>query len=118
VEKLPFNIPQIFNCKHESEFSSMALDVFRFQYEHNKTYRAYVDLLKVDVQSIDTVEKIPFLPISFFKTHEVKSFDSPSNLIFKSSGTSGMERSTHHILDPTIYQMSFIKGFEEVYGHV
>ena len=118
MEKLPFNIPQIFSSKNDAEFSAMALAIFRFQYENNTVYQSYVDLLKVDIQTIDSIEKIPFLPISFFKTHEVKSFESASNLIFKSSGTTGMDRSTHHIFDPTLYQMSFIKGFEEIYGHI
>jgi hypothetical protein len=37
-------------------------------------------------------------------------------LFFESSGTTGQINSRHYIVDPTIYEESFLKGFERVYG--
>lgn len=39
-----------------------------------------------------------------------------AKLVFKSSGTTGTETSRHLIKDPDIYQKSFLKGFERIFG--
>lgn len=118
VEKLPFNIHEIFNIESESTFLELARQTFEFQYEHNKVYRQYVDLINKKPKVVDQLEDIPFLPISFFKSHEVTCFKTEHPLIFESSGTTGQTRSKHIVLDPTIYQLSFIKGFEYFYGPI
>ena len=60
---------------------------------------------------------IPFLPISFFKSHEVKTGDFTPELIFRSSGTTGMQHSVHLIRDALLYQRSLIAGFRHFYGN-
>ena len=63
----------IFNIKTEQEFSNMALDIFKFQFENNKVYRSFCDLLYKHPSDIATISEIPFLPIHLFKTHKVLS---------------------------------------------
>ena len=111
-------ISSIFSIKSEADFKTVALQVFMYQYKHCKVYRQYCNLLKVDVSSIDTVEKIPFLPITFFKVKEVISGDKISEVIFESSGTTGTVKSKHHVADIDIYKKSFKKGFAHYYGNV
>lgn len=109
----PFSI---FHIRNEAEFEKSALCVFRFQFDHNPTYRSYCQLLNVKKEDIHHLEDIPFLPISFFKTHEVKTTPFTPALTFRSSGTTGMQQSKHLIKDAIIYQTSLTEGFRYFYG--
>lgn len=95
----------------------MALEIFLFQYRNNELYRAYVDAIKLDPQSVDSIEKIPFLPISFFKTHQVKTTDFTPQIIFESSGTTGVSTSRHLVKSAALYKSSFLKTFKLFYGN-
>lgn len=87
-----------------TDFESLALDVFHFQYEHVPTYRSYCDY---SARTRPTkLEEIPFLPIRFFKTHEIIAQGFQSKLQFKSSGTGG-DRSTHTIASTDLYEHTF-----------
>lgn len=106
-----------------SAFNLLALRVFRYQAYHNPLYKYYLSLLKVEPQMIDSIESIPFLPISFFKTHQVKSAmvdqDVTTNSItFSSSGTMGQTTSQHHVKDLRFYLRNTQRGFEYFYGKV
>ncbi|MEY4052306.1 MAG: hypothetical protein RIR64_1291, partial [Bacteroidota bacterium] len=58
---------------------------------------------------------IAFLPISFFKTQDVFIGEKPVNL-FESSGTTQDVKSKHWVQDLSLYEASFLKGFELFYG--
>lgn len=95
-------------------FEQTALEVFYYQYTNNTTYRKYCDLL--GRRKPQSIEEIPFLPIETFKTHKLICGESESQLLFKSSGTTGMTRSQHFIKEAVIYQESFLQGFRHFYG--
>lgn len=107
------NIESIFNIKNNIDFEKACIDVFNFQYNNNIVYKTYVDLININPKDVINVKNIPFLPISFFKSHKVTSFseDSSKMLLFKSSGTTGMKRSQHIVKEPEIYKKSFINCF-------
>jgi phenylacetate-coenzyme A ligase PaaK-like adenylate-forming protein len=115
---LPFDSDTIFNIQSEEEFNRVALEVFKFQYSSNTIYNAYCKQLNINIQTIQHYSQIPFLPISFFKTHEVKSGIFDTSITFKSSGTSGTTDSKHHLKDLIIYEQSFTKMFESYFGPV
>jgi hypothetical protein len=98
-------------------FTALALAVFQFQYENNEVYHKYCDILKITAGEVNTLQKIPFLPISFFKSHEVKTTDFEPAAIFESSGTTATLNSRHLIKDIQLYKKSFTNGFEKFYGH-
>lgn len=64
------------------------------------------------------MEQIPFLPIQFFKSHEVVSSKDPIQKTFTSSGTTGMITSKHLITDVTLYEQSYQNAFSEFYGNI
>jgi hypothetical protein len=97
-------------------FDDIALEIFKRQYQENNIYKAYVDALSIDVPVVDSILKIPFLPISFFKTHQVICGDTLSGLYFESSGTTSEVNSRHYIKDAAVYEQSLLKGFEQFYG--
>jgi phenylacetate-coenzyme A ligase PaaK-like adenylate-forming protein len=105
-----------FTISNQKEFEKTALKVFRFQYENNLVYREFCDLLKTDVQEVKSLEQIPFLPIQFFKTHNVVSNSDPIQETFTSSGTTGSTTSKHLVTDISLYETSYQNGFSQFYG--
>ncbi len=67
--------------------------------------------------SVDSIEKIPYLPISFFKTHKVTTTVFEPEIIFESSGTTGVNTSRHFVKSKELYQRSFLKAFHLFYGN-
>jgi len=106
----------IFNIKSPVEFNEIAVSLFRYQYRNNKIYNSFVDALGLNENRIYHPEQIPYLPVSFFKTHKIVTGDFAEELIFESSGTTGSETSKHYVADAGLYQQSFTKGLELEYG--
>lgn len=108
----------IFTISSQKQFEKIALKVFRFQYENNKVYREFCDFLNTDVQKVKSLQQIPFLPIQFFKSHDVLSNPDPIQETFTSSGTTGMITSKHLITDVSLYEQSYRLAFSEFYGNI
>jgi phenylacetate-coenzyme A ligase PaaK-like adenylate-forming protein len=106
----------LFSIKNEIDFEDKALDIFRHQALNCEVYNQYIGHLKVDPMAVSRIEDIPFLPISFFKTHEVLSEQKLPEVTFSSSGTTGMTTSRHLVTDVRIYEESFNIAFREAYG--
>jgi hypothetical protein len=100
------------------EFESIALEIFRFQYSKNPIYRDYVNALHINDARVSSITQIPFLPISFFKSHSIRTTSFDPEIVFESSGTTGSLNSRHLINDTELYRKSFITGFELAYGPV
>ncbi|MDO3626500.1 acyl transferase [Mucilaginibacter sp. BT774] len=109
---------QIFSISNEQQFAECALQVFRFQAQRCEVYREFITNLKVDIDSVDNIEKIPFLPISFFKSHGVVSSGDKVQVTFTSSGTTGMINSRHLVTDVSWYEESFRRAFDQFYGDI
>lgn len=107
----------IFNIKNDANFKDLALKVFKYQFENNKVYRSFCDLIYKHPSDVKHIEDIPFLPIQFFKTHRVLSSKNPIQTTFTSSGTTGNEASKHLVTDLTVYENSFTKAFQYFYGN-
>lgn len=111
-------IKDISQLKDQTSFESLALAVFQYQATNNPLYAQFLDLLKIDPKKIQQIEKIPFLPISLFKTHLIKTGQWPSEFIFSSSGTTGQITSQHHLRDQAWYREISLKAFEKFYGPI
>ena len=109
---------QIFNIKTETDFNTVALHVFKHQFNNCKVYRSYCDLLYKHPSEINHYTQIPFLPIQFFKNREVLSSKDEIQVTFTSSGTTGNVTSKHHITDLKLYQKSYLNGFKHFYGNI
>lgn len=108
-------ISQIFET-NEKKFEELAIDICKWQATENEIYKQYVDLLKINLEGINCLEKIPFLPIEFFKTNEIKTGKFTEEIIFKSSGTTGQMPSQHFVRDKNLYEKSFLQSFEMIFG--
>lgn len=103
----------IFNI---SAFEHNALEIFRLQSKDNPVYREFVDRLGIRRDNVRSLESIPFLPISFFKSHSVLTGNILPSTWFESSGTTGSVNSRHYVADMDLYRESFTRGFREFYG--
>jgi hypothetical protein len=100
-----------------SAAEEMIIDLFRYQYDQNLLYREFVDLLRVRPDAVRDTTQIPFLPIGFFKTHQVLSgAGTEHELLFESSRTTGDFPSRHFVRNAALYERSLIMGFEAEFG--
>ena len=99
-------------------FADKAIKVFRFQYQHNDVYKRFINSLNCNPSSINEIERIPFLPISFFKNHQIITTTFNPQVIFESSGTTGSINSKHFIKDTVVYETSFKLAFNQFYGNI
>lgn len=108
----------IFSISSAKQFEKMALKVFRFQYDNNAVYREFCDLVHQDKHSVKSLGQIPFLPIQFFKSHNVVSTIDEPQTIFTSSGTTGSITSRHLVTDVSLYEQSYRQAFSQFYGNI
>ena len=106
----------IFSINSEAEFKTKALEVFNYQAKENPIYNSFISHLKINIEEVDEIEKIPFLPIKFFKQFEIITGNQTPEKIFTSSGTTGMTTSKHMVTDLALYHYSLEKCFEQFYG--
>ena len=107
------------NIFSQSSFDgAFALRLFQQQYQHNQVYRAWCQCMHTNPDAVTNVANIPFLPISFFKTHEVQTDSFSPQKIFTSSGTTQTANSRHFVKDESLYKQSFITTFEAFYGKI
>jgi phenylacetate-coenzyme A ligase PaaK-like adenylate-forming protein len=110
------NLPDPFSITSIAERDAVALEVFRNQAKHCDIYHQYLQAIKVDALEIQNASDIPYLPISFFKTHRVITGDFVPEITFTSSGTSGTSTSRHRVRSLDTYLRAFQQGFELQYG--
>lgn len=103
---------------NNADFDDLAYRLFKYQYENNELYHAYVNELGISVAGVRETKDIPFLPIGFFKTHEVKTGHFAPELVFESSGTTQTVQSRHLVKEASLYERSFRKAFDLFYGDV
>jgi phenylacetate-coenzyme A ligase PaaK-like adenylate-forming protein len=106
----------IFSIKTVEEFDQIALTIFKHQAKNCLIYKSYIENLAVSPAEIDKLTNVPFLPISFFKSHKVISEFKEPEQVFSSSGTTGQKQSQHYVTDVKIYEQSFNAAFKEFYG--
>ncbi len=112
------NPQDLFTISSHKQFEKMALKVFRFQYENNLVYKEFCDFMNTDIQKVKSIQQIPFLPIQFFKSHNVVSTTDAIQETFTSSGTTGMITSKHLVTDISVYEQSYRNAFSKFYGNI
>ncbi len=106
----------IFAIRGNVDFERVALELFRRQAAECTPYRDYIALLGIRTEDIRTVEGIPFLPISMFKSHDIYCGTSAPEIVFTSSATTGMTPSRHAMQSLALYERAFTEAFREFYG--
>ena len=97
-------------------FNELAIALFKHQHQNNHIYHQFCNSISINADAIDSINKIPFLPISFFKTHAVITGEFETDIIFESSATTQATPSKHFVKDIDLYRKSFTTCFEKFYG--
>jgi phenylacetate-coenzyme A ligase PaaK-like adenylate-forming protein len=103
---------------NEQSFDNIALSLFRYQANNNPVYRDFISNLNIDPQKIHSLQEIPFLPISFFKSQKIKTGNWEQQTSFSSSGTTGMSTSTHLIYNLDFYLQHAERCFKYFFGEL
>lgn len=103
---------------NEENFADIALQLFHFQAENNPVYKDYLRHLGIDTRSVKSVAAIPFLPISFFKSHVLKTGAWNPEATFTSSGTTGQQTSVHAVKSLNFYLANTVRCFEYFFGDI
>ncbi len=103
----------------EVSFPEKVIRVFEYQFKHNKIYRRYCEALGINNSTLVASDFLgpPLLPIRAFKDAELSCRpEEEPDIVFRSSGTSGMERSKHMVADAGLYRESVLRGFSSFYS--
>jgi hypothetical protein len=109
---------RVFAVTDAEAFNAVALELFRLHAAHNPVYRGFLKGLGTTVEAVERVADIPCLPIGLFRNHRVLLEGLELAVTFTSSGTTGAVTSSHHVPWPSLYEGSFLRSFEAVYGPV
>lgn len=107
---------RVFRVRGAEDFRTLALELFRLHAAHNPVYGEFIAVLGVDAGAIDSVDAIPCLPITLFRSRKVLLNGLEAAITFTSSGTTGAINSSHHVPWPEHYERSFLASFRSVYG--
>jgi hypothetical protein len=95
-------------------FDERCLEVYRFQKEKNQVFNRFSTVLGFYGTELPVTENIPLLPIRAFNQGIISVDDVDHELVFQSSGTTGMNQSSHYIHDSNLYVQAISRGF---YAH-
>lgn len=107
---------EVFSINDQQGFLESVLKVFGYQYNNNPVYHSFVKGLGCDVSKVRSLSEIPFLPVELFRNHKVLTGDLPVEMIFESSGTTGLIPGRHFVNSLSLYRQSFLKSFNLFYG--
>lgn len=108
----------VFSIKDQEQFETIALQSFRHQAANCVVYSKFIEGLKIDAAKVEHIEQIPFLPVEFFKSHQIVSNANTVEVTFSSSGTTGITTSRHEVTDVSWYVESFRRAFQLFYGDI
>lgn len=94
----------------DDSFEALALEVFAWQRERNRVYRAYCDRQP----TVTGWREIPAVPTSAFKDFAVACFPiEEAAAVFETSGTSGSRPGRHYLKTLSLYEAAARRSFAE-----
>ena len=100
----------------EKTLEEVTLRVFRYQASDNPLYKSFLQSLGVQPNKIHSIQSIPFLPISLFKRHDLRTGSWQAETLFLSSGTTDSVPSGHAVRDVQFYLHHASRCFEFFFG--
>ncbi|MDP9292159.1 MAG: hypothetical protein M3O82_07345, partial [Verrucomicrobiota bacterium] len=92
-------------------FNQLAVEIYHFQREHNKSYRNYCDYVGAPAL-IGEWRQIPAVPQSAFKTSALRVYPAEETIrTFRTSGTTGEGYGSHHFCSLRAYDASIVAGW-------
>jgi hypothetical protein len=114
IQRHSSNGLRAFIPENDQEFDSLALSLFKLQFDHNPAYRQFCQPRKISPPSLQNWRDIPALPAAAFKELELTSIPQQERAaVFHSSGTTEHRPSRHfHNTDSlSLYEASLLPWF-------
>jgi len=102
-------ISRFLTDSRSATFDELALAAFAFQFERIEPYRRLCEGRGVAPGAIADWRQVPPVPTAAFKTLTLAA--EPAREVFRSSGTTGSERSVHHHPYPDLYRQVIDTSF-------
>ncbi len=109
---------RIFSISDSREFEKLSLEIFDYQVRNCEVYSHFIANLGIDFRQVKDLNGIPFLPIELFKSQNISCGKTEASIVFSSSGTSGVNQSSHFVQDIDVYIQSYRTAFNLFYGEV
>ncbi len=106
----------IFSIESFAAFERKALDTFYMQATKCPPYAQYLALIGVEPESVNSIDEIPFMPISLFKSHDIYCGEQAPEKVFTSSSTTSMTPARHSMASLELYREAFTGAFTKFYG--
>lgn len=111
-------IKKVFSLTSGRGFENVAMELFSYQSQKNPVYNAFISHLGINPGKVRSLQDIPSLPVSLFKTQKVLTSGETVKLVFRSSRTTSAVPSCHYLTDISLYRNSLLKCFEHFYGDI
>ena len=93
----------------DARFSRLALEIFRFQFEHCPPYQRFCRARSATPGSVVDWREIPAVPTGAFKEVALRSFPADlTRATFRTSGTSSAQRGELHLDTLALYEASLL----------
>ncbi len=96
------------------DFEAAALEVFRYQYEHNETYRGFCDGRGLTSETVGHWTDVPAVPTRAFRHLDLASVPGEPEALFLTSGTTSDAgpRGRHLVPRLSLYRASLLPNFK------
>ena len=101
----------------EPTFHNEALRCFHIQITNNPVFHQFASQLGYPIGKLNSLTGLPFLPVEFFKTHQIKTGSYNPETVFYSSGTTNQVRAAHPVKSIKTYHEAATKAFSWQYGN-
>ncbi len=102
-------------CEDEERFDRLARALFAFQRSSCTTYRRFCETRGRTVENVASWRDIPAVPTGAFKEMRLRCFASErTQMVFRTSGTSGQRRGELHLDTLEIYEASLWRTLQEL----
>lgn len=99
-------------------FVKNSLQLFERQFKVNSVYQSFCRHLNKTPDTVKGLHELPFMPIEFFKSHQIYTAPQAPEISFRSSGTTQMElRSVHYIDQISRYKNAIGQCFTDFFGN-
>jgi len=99
--------------RDDARFSRIALDLFRYQFEHCAPYRRFCTGRGITPETLRSWQEIPAAPAAAFKEVALRCFpEEATRQVFRTSGSSGRRRGRLALDTLALYEASLVPSFE------
>jgi hypothetical protein len=108
----------VLSINNEQSFTNVAFKLFDLHKNHNPIYQKFIQSLPSRFHNPAKIDAIPFLPIDFYKSHDVGILGLEIKEVFTSSGTSSSTPSRNLVPDLNWYLEICLQNFNLFYGDI